>query len=496
MRTTNGIPGEDGSGAAGVAPCGCVEHERMTAVSRRRMFELTAAAGLVTATTVHGARVAFAATPSPSTTPSGSPSPGSSSSPRMSPSPSRSAPPSASRAPSFSASSSSSPSSSAAVPASVATVGAEDVLVVISLRGGFDGLSAVVPIGDAHYARLRSRIGLPAAALKKADSLFGLAPGLKALFPYWDAKQLAVVHAVGQEDPTRSHFDAMAAMERAAPNSSLRTGWIDRSIGMFSGAGTMAAAQVGNTTMPASLYGDRAKFAVANLNEIKIGVDENTVPYSAWKKSLATLHRGARPSISKPTSEAVEVVGKLKAVPQSTDAQQAGYPGGGLSNALHDVARLVKANLGLRVATVDFGNWDMHQNIGGADGGWMFNQLTELAGSMAAFAKELGPDLGRVTVVTLSEFGRRVEDNASYGLDHGHGNAVFVLGGGVNGGKVYGRWPGLSPSALDQGDLAATTDYRSVMAEVLTRRCGVSGTGEIFPGHRPTALNMVRARGA
>lgn len=492
------MPVNDSAARAASSPpaqsCGCEEHQAAL-VSRRRMFELTAVAGLVTASTVHGARVAFAApSPSPTGTASASPSPSASPSTSRSPSPSRSVTPSASPSLSPSGRPSASPSASGSPLAPVSTTGTADVLVVISLRGGFDGLSAIVPAGDANYLRARPSVGLPASTLKKVDTTFGLAPGLEPLYPLWDAGRVAAIHAVGQADDTRSHFEAAAAMERAAPGSSVRSGWLDRCIGAAAGAGSLAAAQVGNTTMPASLYGEHSKFAVASLRDIRIGVDENTVPFAAWKRAMTTLHKGARPMLARPTLEAVEAVGKLKSLPQAVEAQAAGYPGGGLGNALHDVAQLIKANLGLRFATVDYGNWDMHQNMGGPEGGWMFNQLSELAGAMAAFATELGPLLGQVTVVTLSEFGRRVEQNGSNGVDHGHGNAVLLMGGGIKGGKVYGAWPGLAPSALDSGDLAGRTDYRSVMSEILSTRCGVAGVSEVFPGFRPGRLGFTTPR--
>jgi len=445
---------------AAASPCGCEEHEQV-GLSRRHLFRLTAAAGLVTATTAHNARVAFGATP---TTPS---------------------PTGTTTATTLGTTTGARPAASTA-----------DVLVVLSLRGGFDGLSAIVPAADPNYSRARPGIGVPASSLKKVDATFGLAPGLKALYPLWDAGRLAAIHAVGQQDPTRSHFEAMAEMERAAPGSSTRTGWLDRSIGMLGGTDAFAGAQVGNTTMPASLYGEHGKFAVASLKDIKIGVGEDLVPVSAWSRSIAQLHAGARPDLVRPTGEAIAAVGKLKTLPASVEATAAGYPAGELGGALHDVARLIKANLGLRFATVDMGNFDMHQNLGGATSGWMFNQLTELSGALAAFAKDLGPDFDRVVLVTLSEFGRRVTQNGSGGLDHGHGNAVLLLGGGVNGGKVYGRWPGLTPAALDSGDLAVTTDYRSVMAEILTRRCAISGVNQVFPGYQAADLGLVKARAA
>ena len=418
------------------AACGCPEYAS-SSLSRRHLLRLAGAAGLVTATTLSDARVAFAA------------------------------------------------------PASTAA----DVLVVVSLRGGFDGLSAVVPLGDPGYARARPGIAVPAAKAKKVDATFGLHPALKPLFPLWEAGTFGAVHAVGQQDPTRSHFEAMAEMERAAPGSSLRDGWIDRTVGLSASASAFSAAQVGSPALPASLFGDAPKMAIGSLDGLKVDGDASLVPMSAWKNAFAHLHAGTRKEIREPIHNAMDAVSRVQALGQAGDITALGYPGTGFGGALHDVARLVKADLGLRYATVDFGNWDMHENVGGVDGGWMTNQLGELATALAAFADELGPDFSRVTVVTLSEFGRRVEQNGSYGLDHGHGNVVLMLGGGIKGGKVHGRWPGLSPAALDQGDLAATTDYRDVVGEILTKRCGVDSLGTVFPGlrHRPLGLATARA---
>jgi uncharacterized protein (DUF1501 family) len=169
------------------------------------------------------------------------------------------------------------------------------------------------------------------------------------------------------------------------------------------------------------------------------------------------------------------------------------YPNSELGMALKDVATLVRLDVGLRVATVDKGEWDMHANMGTAQSGWLHDNAADLAASLAAFATDLGPDLKRVCVVTLSEFGRRVAENGSGGVDHGHGNAVLMLGGAVNGGKVYGKWPGLDEASLDEGNLAVTTDYRAVLGEVLSKRHGVADLGKVFPGYRPTSLGLVKA---
>jgi uncharacterized protein (DUF1501 family) len=144
------------------------------------------------------------------------------------------------------------------------------------------------------------------------------------------------------------------------------------------------------------------------------------------------------------------------------------------------------------VAAIDLGGWDMHTWIGRVDGGDMRNHLEQLAGALAAFAADLGPALADVNVVTMSEFGRRVAENGNAGADHGHGGLMLLLGGGLNGGTVHGKWPGLAPSKLDQGDLAGANDYRDVLAELLRSRLGVADTAKIFPGHRANELGVFR----
>lgn len=423
----------DTPSAAPVGACGCPEGQS-AGLTRRHLFRLTGAAGLATVTTASQARLAFGA-----------------------------------------------------------ATGA-DTLVVLSLRGGADGLSIVVPVGDPDYARRRPNIGLPASVLHRVDNVFGLHPALKPIFPLWDSGSMAAVHAVGQSNPTRSHFAAMDEMERAAPGSSLRTGYLDRVTGLVPDPSSFTAMQVGSATMPRSLLGDAPKFAMSSIAGVKIAIDEKVVPLSGWRSAVDRLHRGARPEVSRPLRSALSAVGSIRDLPAAPDAKAAGYPDGHLGAAMHDVARVIKADLGLRVATVDMGNFDMHEGLGKHDRGWMHDQLTELAGVLKAFADDLGPALDRVTLVTLSEFGRRVEENGSGGVDHGHGNAVLLLGGGVKGGKVYGTWPGLGDADLFDGDVKGTTDYRSIMAEVLTKRCGLGSIGDVFPGFTADPLGLVTAR--
>ncbi len=371
-----------------------------------------------------------------------------------------------------------------------------DVLVVLSLRGGFDGLSAVVPAGDPAYYTARPTLAVPANLLLARGQMFGLHPALAPLLPYWQAGTFGAVHAVGQSAPTRSHFAALEEMERAAPGTSLRTGWLDRMLGLRGVGTTFQATQLGNT-MASSAYGGPApELAMSTIDEFKLTGDSAFNLRRAT--ALRTAYAAAPVTQSAPANTAL---GALTATAQLTaagyaPANGAVYPSTKLATALRDVARLTKAGLGLQVACIDYGDWDFHENLGGpAAGGQMNDHLGVLAAALAAFAKDMGTGMSGVTVVTLSEFGRRLAQNGSGGTDHGHGNAVLMLGGGVVGGKVHGTWPGLAPAALDQGDLRGVTDYRTVLGEVLQKRCATGSLTGVFPGFvMPAPLGLVRAR--
>jgi uncharacterized protein (DUF1501 family) len=430
MTSNTALRPADPADPADPAACGCPEN-RQALMSRRTLFRMAGAAGLVTATTMTDARLAFGA-----------------------------------------------------------ETGA-GVLVGLFCRGGIDGLQVVVPNGDPNYARLRPGIGIPAARTKKIDETFGLHPALAPLFPLWDAGQFGAVHAVGQSDRSRSHFQAMEELERAAPGTSVHSGFVDRLLGVVGDTDAFAGTHVGSPTMPRAYLGEHSKFAMSSIAGVKLTIGEDTVPLSRWRKAVTTLHTGARPEVARPLEGALASVAAVRTLDKSTTTPKSlGYPDGQLGAGLHDVARLVKATVGLRVATVDFDGFDMHSGMGTSDSGEMFNKLTELGAALAAFAKELGSDFSKVTLMTFAEFGRRVEQNGSGGTDHGHGNAVLVLGGGINGGTVHGRWPGLGADKLMDGDLAGTTDYRSVVSEVLTKRCGVPSTSKIFPGFTPTTVGI------
>jgi uncharacterized protein (DUF1501 family) len=370
-----------------------------------------------------------------------------------------------------------------------------DVVVVLSLRGGFDGLSAVVPRGDPAYYTLRPTIGIPRGALLGVDAMWGLHPRLAPLWPLWQSGRFGAVHAVGQADPTRSHFEAMAEMERAAPGTSTRSGWLDRTLGLRAGGTVFQAVQVGSTQTPAALYGPNAELAIQSIDAVDLDGEDDWLPVS-MRVTLQALHADAPARIAQPAAAA------LGAVRTTTALKAAGYPPSGgavypstdLGRALRDVVRLVKARVGLQVACIDYGDWDMHADLGTLSAGRMIDQLDELARALAAFAIDLGPALAGVTLVTLSEFGRRVEENGSAGTDHGHGNAVLLLGGGVVGGRVHGRWPGLADEQLVDGDLAGVVDYRLILGEILQKRCGVGSLAGVFPGLAGSPLGVVRPR--
>jgi uncharacterized protein (DUF1501 family) len=373
---------------------------------------------------------------------------------------------------------------------------AGDVLVVLSLRGGFDGLSAVVPAGDPDYLGARPTIGVPSAQLIGAGSFFGLHPAMAPLLPWWNGGTLAAIHAVGQSDPTRSHFAAMEEMEKAAPGTSLRTGWIDRMLGVRGVTTPFGGIAVGGSLAPQSLAGPVPDLAMDSIDGFQLdGEDAN----HSMATALRGLYGGAAPVVAAPANATLAALGSTASLKSAgyTPANGAVYPASELGNAMRDVARLIKSRVGLQVACVDFGDWDMHNGLGKpVKGNWFFDHLTDLSTALAAFATDLGTTgLANVTLLTLSEFGRRVGENASSGADHGHGNAMFLLGGGVAGGKVYGTWPGLAAANLDDGDLRATIDYRSVIGEVLQKRCGQGSLSSVFPGLTVGSTGVVRARG-
>ena len=371
-----------------------------------------------------------------------------------------------------------------------ATQPADRVLVVLSLRGAADGLSLVVPHGDPAYYTARPRIAIPSASLLAKDGFFGLHPSLAPLLPLWNAGKVAAVHATGLPVANRSHFAAMEQLEDADPGSSARIGWINRLIGTDDYTNPLQAIGIGRSSPITAMYGPEDTVTTAGVEDMVLaGADqwdtEHRRPLSLgtlWSDAPGAVGRGGRAALA-----AVDDFAPVRQV-SATPANGAAYSDDDLGRALADTARTIRADIGAQVISVDHdGGWDMHANLGTLTWGSMIGAAGALATSLAAFFADLGPLGDKVTVVTISEFGRRVKENANYGLDHGHGNVMFLLGAGVRGG-YRGTWPGLVDS-LD-ADLAVTTDYRSVLAELVDRRLGRS-VAQVFPGFTPETVGAV-----
>jgi uncharacterized protein (DUF1501 family) len=357
-----------------------------------------------------------------------------------------------------------------------------DVLVVLSLRGGFDGLSAIVPASDPDYPIWRPNVGIPAGSLIQLDATFGMHPAMTALKPFYDAASFGVVHAVGQAEPNRSHFSAMDELERAAPGTSLRTGWLDRVLGLRDPGTAFQGVQMGSNTAASMFLGPSPELAMWSVDSFGLDAAWDDEEAAMWDAALRGLHTGAPDVLAAPATGALDALATTTALPDYTPEHGAVYADTNLANALKDVARLIKADVGLQVAAVDYGDWDMHVDMGSVDGGWMHDHLTELSEGLAAFATDLGNKLNDVTLVSLTEFGRRVEENGSGGTDHGFGQVALLLGGGIDGGKVHGGWPGLAEDDLIDGDLNGMNDYRLILAEILEKRCRAGSLTDVFPG--------------
>lgn len=379
-----------------------------------------------------------------------------------------------------------------------------DVLVCIFLRGGMDGLSAVVPHAEgANYydARPTQAVAEPGRGVGSAidlDGRFGLHPSLAALKEIYDEGQLAIVHATGSPDPTRSHFDAMQFMEYGTPGEKLiGTGWIGRHLQSAAWQNDSPFRAVGMGAMvPASLRGPVSPLSIRSIAEFHFKGREDEL--TRLRQSLAALYTVAAPGdmLSAQAGLVFDTVDTL----QSLNAlgylpvNGAVYPDDEFGMGLKQIAMLIKADVGLEVACVDVGDWDTHEQQGTQDG-WLSGQLAGLAQGLSAFYADLQEWMGGISVVTMSEFGRRVAENGSGGTDHGHGNVMFLMGGGINGRQVFTDWPTLDPAALDEGDLAITTDYRDVLAEVVAQRLLNPALDQVFPRHTITPLGLVVPRG-
>ncbi len=366
-----------------------------------------------------------------------------------------------------------------------------NVVVVISLRGGVDGMSVVVPHGDPAYAGLRQGIAVPTSALLAKDTMFGLHPDLGPLQPFWGAGRMAAVHAAGLKVPNRSHFSAMEEVEDADPGSAVRRGWINRAIGLDADAFPAEAVQFGSTIVPTSMTGPAPVIATQSMKELVLAGANPRWDDATWqarrRTQLETIWAPARGALGVSARDALSTVDELAPTARATYTPHNGavYPtdwrARDLGEALANTAQLIRADVGTEVVAMDYGSWDMHTGLGTLDWGDMQSMLKGFSSALAAFLTDVS-DLGdRVTVVTISEFGRRAAVNGGGGLDHGWGNMMLLFGGGVKGGQYYGQWPGLGPDSLVEGDLKVTTDYRNVLGEVVVTRLGRS-ISKVFPG--------------
>ena len=360
-----------------------------------------------------------------------------------------------------------------------------DTLVCLFLRGGADGVNVVVPFGDSHYYANRPTIGIqePGASAGRAldlDGYFGFHPSLAPLKEVWDDGGLAVVQAAGMPVNNHSHFDSMDWMERGTPGERvLLSGWLGRHLAGVDPTNTSPFRSIGfGDLVQASLRGTVPATSLASIADFHLQGFEDQV--SRFQGTLASLYSGTT-FLDVQALQTFGAVDRLAAVDpgQYQPANGATYPDSDFGNAMKQIGQLIKADLGLEVACLDLGGWDMHDT----ENDQMPNQLADLGAGLQAFYADLHDRIGNVTVVTMTEFGRRIEENASGGTDHGTASFMFLMGGGINGRKVYGSWPTLAPEALaDPGDLAVTTDYRTILSEVLERRLGNPQVSQVFPG--------------
>lgn len=369
--------------------------------------------------------------------------------------------------------------------------GRRKTLIAIFQRGAVDGLNMVAPHGERAYYDLRPTIALaqPKAgnpeALIDLDGFFGLHPSLAPLKPIWNSQRLAIVHAAGSPANTRSHFDAQDYMESATPDvKSTGDGWLNRYLQTKSDPQKSLIRAVSFTqTMPRVLQGKAQALAMSNLSDFTIRAGRNSASVQgSFEAIYGQTVNDVLVGTGKETFAAVNYLKEVNPA-QYQPENGAQYPRTPFGNSLLQIAQLIKAEVGLEIAFTDVGGWDTHVNEGGARG-QLGNLLGQFGSAIAALYLDLGKRMDDVVILTMSEFGRTARENGNRGTDHGHANAMFVLGNAVRGGKVYGQWPGLKTEQLYEGrDVALTTDFRDVFGEIAQRHLGVSNVQPVFPGY-------------
>ena len=355
-------------------------------------------------------------------------------------------------------------------------------MVVVFMRGAVDGLNAVIPFKDPAYYRLRPSIAIaePASGEERAidlDGFYGLHPALAPLKSIYDKGHLAIVHAAGSPDNTRSHFDAQDYMEIGTPGiKSTPDGWLNRCLNGEKKSESPFRGVALTAQLPRILAGSAPALTLSSIDEFRLR-------HEAMAATLQKLYTSTSDALFRFGGQSLfAAMAELRQLESKIPVSVERYPAGRFGASLAQIARLIKADIGLEIAFTEIQGWDTHVNQGGAKG-QMANRLRDLAEGLATFYRDLGDRIEDVVLMTLSEFGRTARENGNHGTDHGHANAMFALGGPVRGGKVYGRWPGLAPEVLYEGrDLDLTTDFRTVCAEVISRHLGQKDLGKIFPG--------------
>jgi uncharacterized protein (DUF1501 family) len=375
------------------------------------------------------------------------------------------------------------------------TGGKRKTLIAIFQRGAVDGLNVVVPFSESSYYDVRPSIAIPKPAAGNAeaainlDGFFGLHPSLSSLKTLWDSKRLAIIHASGSPDNTRSHFDAQDYMESGTPGvKSTSDGWLNRYLQSKKDEQSSPFRAVSLTQqMPRVLQGRAEVLAMSNLSNFAIRAGKSSASAQVGFEAIYSAEKNE--PLAETGRETFAAVNYLKQVnpAQYKPENGAQYPGTPFGNSLLQIAQLIKAGVGLEIAFTDIGGWDTHANQGNARG-QLANLLQQFSEGLAALYQDLGQRMDDVVVLTMSEFGRTVRENGNRGTDHGHANAMFVMGNSVRGGQVYGQWPGLKSDQLYEGrDLALTTDFRDVFGEIAARHLGTKDLKSLFPGYSISA---------
>ena len=370
-------------------------------------------------------------------------------------------------------------------------------LVCVFLRGGADTLNLIVPYGDDQYYKLRPTLSVRAPsdsldASIRLDDFYALHPMLKPLYPLFDEGRLGIVQAVGSDNPSGSHFEAQDQMEHGeAYGAPIGGGWLGRYMRtrVSREVTPLSAVSIG-PTVPESLRGAPSASAINNVDEIQIRTPSGD--QRAVSVALSAMYGAEVGLLTQPGRTTLDLLNRVEAL-RGTEYRPewgADYPTDSFGSGMREIARLIKANMGLEVACVDLGGWDTHF-FQGTTAGLQAGAIDELARGLAAFDADLKSYRGRVTTVVMTEFGRRVYENGSLGTDHGRGFAMMAIGEKINGGRVIGEWPGLIEEESDgPGGLRIRYDYRSVLSEILVRVLGCRGVDRVFPGFNPQEVGL------